>query len=96
MSILEGMSCGIPVAISDNSGAADLVVDGVNGFIITAQNSLEKLFSNLPASEKLIIIGRVARIIAENYSWQRVTEHYEKVFYDVLKEKCLKKYLYSC
>ena len=33
-SVVEAMACGVPVIVTDNTGAADLVRDGVNGYIV--------------------------------------------------------------
>ncbi len=32
--VAEAMACGVPVIVTDNTGAADLVEDGVNGYIV--------------------------------------------------------------
>src|SRR6202000_3417649 len=36
MVALEAMACGCPVIISSNAGAADLVNEGVNGYVVPA------------------------------------------------------------
>jgi glycosyltransferase involved in cell wall biosynthesis len=32
--VAEAMACGVPVIVTSNTGASDLVVDGENGFIV--------------------------------------------------------------
>jgi glycosyltransferase involved in cell wall biosynthesis len=32
--VVEAMACGVPVIVTDNTGAADLVEDGVNGYVV--------------------------------------------------------------
>jgi glycosyltransferase involved in cell wall biosynthesis len=32
--VAEAMACGLPVIVSDNTGAADLVEDGVQGYVV--------------------------------------------------------------
>lgn len=42
----EGMATGCPIITSKNSGIADIVTDGVNGFVIPAQ-SVEALYEKM-------------------------------------------------
>lgn len=32
--VVEAMSCGVPVIVTDNTGSADLVVEGMNGYVV--------------------------------------------------------------
>jgi len=32
--VIQAMACGIPVIVTENVGASDLIIDGVNGFIV--------------------------------------------------------------
>ncbi len=49
---LEAMACGVPVVVSANAGAAELVEDGVTGFVVPPRNAtllanrLEQLYRN--------------------------------------------------
>ena len=36
--VAEAMACGVPVIVTDNTGAADLVVDGESGYIVPIAN----------------------------------------------------------
>jgi glycosyltransferase involved in cell wall biosynthesis len=73
LAVLEAMACGLPV-VATPRGAADVVRDGVDGFIVPPGDSgairarLEQLYrdSALRAS-----MGRNARQRAEQWSWQR-------------------------
>jgi len=38
MVVSQAMSCGLPVVVSSHAGAADLVTDGVNGFVVPARD----------------------------------------------------------
>lgn len=86
MSILEGMSCGLPVAVSSTAGVAGLVKDRVNGFTLRSVGDLEDLLSNLPGPETLKGIGKAARETALAYSWQHVADQYEALFHRVARE----------
>jgi alpha-maltose-1-phosphate synthase len=70
--VLEAMACGIPVIITVNTGASDVITDGVEGFIIpirdidAIKSKLEWCYSN-PA--KLAKMGIAARNRAEQLDW---------------------------
>lgn len=73
----EAMACGLPVICTPNSGACELVRDGVEGFVVPAgdADALAERISFLRASEKLRQeMGRAARKRAECYSWERYGE----------------------
>lgn len=71
MVVLEAMACCVPVIVTDR-GADQVVRDGVDGFVIPANDSaaiadrLQRLYED---SELRKSMGRNARQHAENYSW---------------------------
>lgn len=86
LSALEAAACGLPLILTENTGANDCISDGVEGFIIPAQ-SVEAIvdkvmwFSEHPeAIEKM---GKASRHMAEQYTWAR----YGKNLVKVLTEK---------
>ena len=72
LALLEAMACGIPVVTTPNSGGADIITDGVEGFIIPIRD-IEALKQKLEWSyshpEALAEMGRAARKKAEELSW---------------------------
>jgi glycosyltransferase involved in cell wall biosynthesis len=46
MTVIEAMACGLPVIVTENTGAKSAVIDGENGFIIPI-NDLEVLKSKI-------------------------------------------------
>lgn len=67
--VAEAMACGIPVIVTENTGAGDLVQDGVNGFIVPIRDSdaiLEKLETLHNSPDLLDSMGREARKSAQN------------------------------
>lgn len=90
MSILEGMACGLPVIVSHNSGIADLIRHGENGFLMKKASELPELLELMRSGEKRRKIGRCARKTAEQYSWSRVGVSHEALYKKILSKRELK------
>jgi alpha-maltose-1-phosphate synthase len=70
---LEAMACGTPVIISDQAGSADVVTDGVNGFVVAARDVgalQEKIRFFYNQRQRLGVFGRAARETAEQFTWE--------------------------
>jgi len=87
MSILEGMACGLPVVASSNAGVSELINDGVNGFTISDASKLLSIFERLKVSDERRRLGSKARETAEEYTWDKCAEKYEKLYYQVADAK---------
>ena len=75
--ILEAMASGLPVIATTNTGARDVVKDGKHGFIIPIRDSKAikdkiQYFYDNPSEIKRM--GKNARKVAENYTWDRYSE----------------------
>jgi len=83
ITVLEAMSYGRPVVVTDETGSADLIEDGKNGFIIPIRDvnaiigTIRWLHDNPSECKKM---GEAARKTAENYSWDKIREKYESVY----------------
>jgi glycosyltransferase involved in cell wall biosynthesis len=71
--VAQAMACGLPVIVSENVGAKDIVIDGVNGFIVRAGDSVE-LANRLQYLQKnpdqRIKMGLAARESVKNgFTW---------------------------
>jgi glycosyltransferase involved in cell wall biosynthesis len=81
--VLEAMACGLPVITTSNCGAADIIEDGVDGFVIPARDvdalgeRLERLYRN---RELRVEMGLAARRTAEKNDWARYQRDVEAVF----------------
>jgi glycosyltransferase involved in cell wall biosynthesis len=70
---LEAMNAGLPVIVSDHAGSAEVVRDGVNGFVVPARDvdvlaeRLELLLSDGRLRRKM---GAEARATAETRTWE--------------------------
>lgn len=70
--VLEAMAAGLPVVVSDRVGAADLIVDGVNGLVVPAgdPDALAEALRRLEGDAELRArLGTVARSTAEANTW---------------------------
>jgi glycosyltransferase involved in cell wall biosynthesis len=72
--VLEAMACGTPALVTTNCGAADLIEENQNGFVIPSAN-LQALDSLLEWASKnrdvLRHLRSKTRAIAERYPWSR-------------------------
>ena len=82
--ILEAMSQGLPVIITEKTGGADIVTDRVDGFIIPIRSSeaiSEKLEILAKNTDIRIQMGDAAREKAKLHTW----EHYRNRFIETIK-----------
>jgi glycosyltransferase involved in cell wall biosynthesis len=83
LATVEAMACGLPVIISANTGAADLLTDGEDGFVIPIRDvprltqTLSYLYENRDAREA---IGRRARQTAAAQTWDRYGQTAARVY----------------
>ena len=91
LSLLEGMSLGIPAVVSDFGGNPGVIKDGVNGFIVKKQNSLllkeglEHLLKDDELYKKLSEGSK--RIFNETFTAQVMTRNTEKIYEKALGGK---------
>ncbi|TSA11185.1 MAG: glycosyltransferase family 1 protein [Deltaproteobacteria bacterium] len=77
MSVLEAMSASLPVIISGNVGATDLVKEGVNGFVVentSESNEISHKITWLFNADKRTSMAKEAYNTALSNSWKVVTE----------------------
>lgn len=85
--VLEALSCGIPVIITNLAGGNDAITTGVNGIEYDAlsEEELEKAirwFMEHP--EKLPEMSEAARKTAEQYTWERYYEQVSAAVHDIV------------
>lgn len=73
MVVPQAMACGLPVIVTENVGARDLIVDGVNGFVVpirSPQRIAEHLLFLRENPEAAAAIGSAAAHSVRNgYAW---------------------------
>jgi len=82
--VAEAMASGLPVITSRVAGAADLVIDGVNGLLLSSPSNVSDLAAKigllLSNAELRETMGERAREAAENLSWDRVAQKTLEVY----------------
>lgn len=83
--LLEALASGLPVIVTNTGGSAELVTDGVNGFVITRdpeaiREATKRLLLDEPLRQKM---GAASRARAEEQSWETVAEEYKKVYQEI-------------
>ena len=75
MVVLEAMAAGLPVVISSNVGARDLVRDGEEGFVVRRDRNVESVGAALKSlldPENRRRMGSHARLTASRHDWRLV------------------------
>lgn len=81
--VLEAMAAGLPVVISSNVGAADLVTHGHSGFILPENPSdrdMAAFLIRLMNPEVRRAMGEAARQVAENHDWDKVADKMAEIY----------------
>ena len=85
--LVEAMSCGLPVvAFNCPYGPADIIIDGVDGFLIENRNvelfasRICQLMDNLELRQKM---GKAAVLSAQRYKADYVMPQWEKLFMEL-------------
>lgn len=90
MVVLEAMAASLPVIVSSNVGAKDIVEDGINGFVLPAYQDAEA------AAERIIRLsddarresmGRAASQTASMHDWEKLAEKMERYYLSTLTMK---------
>jgi len=85
--VLEAMAHGRPVIVSSGAGAADVVTDGVDGFVVPARDAgaIADRLKFLKGSADLQKMSEEAKKKAAQYTWDLVRPRYTEVWKGLLK-----------
>ena len=89
MVVLEAMAAGLPVVISSNVGARDVVREDENGFIVSDTSNADyiaaKIALLLDENIRRKMSAAASETAAQN-TWDTVTKKYADIYEDVLAE----------
>jgi len=83
IAMTEAMSCGLPAIVSDVGDLADLVEDGVNGFLVRQQTPeafAERIIALLTDTGRLVAFSRAARQSAQRYDITAMARCWDVIF----------------
>ncbi len=78
LTTLEAMACGLPVIVSENTFAHDVLTEGHDGFVVPIRDAgaiAERLLTLSRDPDLRSRMGIAARQTAERYPWRRYGEH---------------------
>ncbi len=84
LSVLEAMSCGLPVVSTNVGYVADYIEPGVNGLLIPKQNpyalakELEKLLASQLVRDKLGLAAR--KTVEREFTWDKTRKRIKEIF----------------
>ena len=89
MAALEAMAASLPVIVSSNVGAKDLIRQGVNGFVVNSNDSADEIADKLRSMLEEEAHSRMARYAfntAATHKWDEVTRKVEGIYEYLLKK----------
>ena len=89
MTVLEAMAASLPVIISHNVGAKDLIREGINGFIVDREDidAISRRILLLRDKEKRAAMGLHAHKVAQNHNWDIMANKVLELYKNILSRK---------
>jgi UDP-glucose:(heptosyl)LPS alpha-1,3-glucosyltransferase len=90
MVVLEAMAASLPVIVSPNVGAKDLVEEGINGFVLPEHQDVDAAadrITQLSNAEQREKMGIAAAQTAAMHDWERLAEKMEHIYQGALSRK---------
>lgn len=81
--MVEAMACGTPVIAFDRGSAKEVVKDGKTGFVVKNIEEMVKKIKKIDAIKR----EDCRKWVEEKFTYQRMVSDYEKIYYQILKNK---------
>ena len=89
---IEAMAMGCPLVCSENTGIADMITDGSNGFVIPIQSKkaiYDKMMWFINNRSKIESMGINAKFTVEKYTWENYDNNIKKILEIIVKKGIL-------
>ena len=87
--LIEAMACGTPVIAFNKGSIPEIIKDGKTGFIVKNTNEMVKAIKKIykmPETEYKKMRYNCRKHIEKNFSLEKMTSAYEKIYYRILKK----------
>jgi len=88
--ILESMAAGKPVVVTNVGGSSEIVMDGVNGFLVPPADPpamADAILNLLQNPEKAVQMGNAGKkLVQEKFSVDAMVRSYEKLYTELMKK----------
>lgn len=81
--LIESLACGTPVITSRNGASPEIIKNGKNGYLINNEKEIIKAIKSI----KLIDRKKCRKSVEKNFSIEKMTEEYEKIYKQIIKSK---------
>lgn len=78
LTVLESMSCGVPVIARGNSSMKELIVPGLNGEVVSNQPSNEELINMISQVYQNLYFYKPRRFVLQYYDAKKVQENFNQ------------------
>lgn len=92
MVVTEAFACGLPVIVSENVGAKDMVEDGINGWVVAAHDAtalMARMRSCALEPSAVRNMRPSARATTERWSWKRYRSTVGGVIQDFMMQRTI-------
>lgn len=87
---LEALASGLPCVLSSRNGAAEIITDGKEGFVLadpTDADEIARLLGLCMDEEKAAAMGAAARALSLKFTWRANADATEKLYREILASK---------
>lgn len=86
----EGLLCGLPLITTKQAGGSEMVIPGVNGFVVEDSSHIREMAEALDAlqdEETYKSFSQHAPDKAKDLTWEQCAQNFEQLFQKILEEK---------